>query len=517
MQHAHIFELEPPVPPSPYTTDVLIVGAGASGLTMAVELARRGVDFRLIEKAPEAFRGSRGKGIQPRTQEVFEDLGVIDRLVSRAGVYPPQRLYDANGGFEDQPVVEPVDPTPTEPYMIALLAPQFVTEGALRERLAELGHAPAFGRQLVGFDQSADGLDVRVVGSDGESVWRVRYLIGADGGRSFVRGALQLGFPGETLGVRAIVADVHATGASRDAWHRWGDGTRSQIALCPLAGTDMFQLQGPVPLEGDIDLSADGLSGLLAERTGRRDLKVTEVLWASVFNMNARLADRYRQGRVFLVGDAAHIHPPTGGQGLNTSVQDAYNLGWKLASVLRGAPEDLLDTYEEERREIAAGVLGLSTKLLKAMQERADRSRGRETYQLNIGYPHSSLSLGDSPRQTGVLAGDRAPDGRLQGAGGLPTRVFSVLKGTHWTLIGFGVSLTAGPAPRAGLHIHRIGDQGDLADANGDFEAAYGLQAGEWTLIRPDGYVGAIVTGDRLGDLEPYLAMVGLAADQAHS
>jgi len=504
--------------PTPlFTTDVLVVGAGAAGLTLAVELARRGIDFCLIEKAPEAFRGSRGKGIQPRTQEVFEDLGVIDRLVSRAGVYPPQRVYDANGGFEDQPVVEPVEPTPAEPYMIPLLAPQFITEGALRERLAELGHTPSFGRELVGFDQNADGANARVLGPGGESVYRVRYLVGADGGRSFVRAALKLGFPGETLGVRAIVADVHAIGLSRDAWHRWGEGTRSQIALCPLAGTDMFQLQGPVPLEGDIDLSAEGLTALLVERTGRHDIEVTEVLWASVFNMNARLADSYRQGRVFLVGDAAHIHPPTGGQGLNTSVQDSYNLGWKLAGVLRGAPEELLDTYEEERREIAAGVLGLSTKLLKAMQERADRSRGREIHQLNVGYPHSSLLLSATPRETGVRAGDRAPDAPLRGAGGLPTRVFSVLKGTHWTLIGVGVSRTAGLAPRLGLHIHRIGDEGDLTDAYGDFAAAYGLEAGEWMLIRPDGYVGAIVAGDRLDDLEPYLARVGLAPHHALS
>jgi hypothetical protein len=125
--------------------------------------------------------------------------------------------------------------------------------------------------------------------------------------------------------------------------------------------------------------------------------------------MNARLADRYSDGRVFLVGDAAHIHPPTGGQGLNTSIQDAYNLGWKLAAVIGGAAATLLDSYESERRPVAAGMLGLATGLLEAAK-RGDMRRGREVQQLDIGYPGSPLALAQPERVAGVLAGDRAPD-----------------------------------------------------------------------------------------------------------
>jgi 2-polyprenyl-6-methoxyphenol hydroxylase-like FAD-dependent oxidoreductase len=128
--------------------------------------------------------------------------------------------------------------------------------------------------------------------------------------------------------------------------------------------------------------------------------------------MSARLAERYRVGRVFLAGDAAHIHPPTGGQGLNTSVQDAWNLGWKLAAVLRGADDALLDTYEEERREIAAGMLGMSTRLLDAARERGDLRRGREQQQLDLGYPESSLSLDERGDDAPLRAGYRAPDAR---------------------------------------------------------------------------------------------------------
>jgi len=493
------------------TVDVLICGAGAAGLTLAIDLARRGVSFRLIEKADGPFLGSRGKGIQPRTQEIFEDLGIIDRIVAVGGLYPPQRAHRADGGYTESDLTELRDPTPAEPYCIPLMVPQFLTEGVMRERLVELGHRPEFGRELIGFQQDESGVTARLVGGAGDEVIRARYLVGADGGRSFVRQALDIGFPGKTLGVRAIVADVVLTGLERDAWHRFNEGYMAgQISLCPLAGTEMFQLQGPIPLEGDIDLSADALSALVAERSGRDDILVRSVSWASAFNMNARLADRYRVGRVFLVGDAAHIHPPTGGQGLNTSVQDAYNLGWKLAAVLRGAPGALLDSYEEERRPIAAAMLGLATKLLDAAK-RGDMRRGREVHQLDLGYPDSPLAL-EAPRRThGLLAGDRAPDAPIRGRSGQPGRLFLLFQGPHWTLMGQG-AVTAIVTPRPGLHIHRLGPQGDIVDEGGHVQDAYALAPGDWVLVRPDGYLGAIVGSDEVAALERYLGHIGLPA-----
>jgi 2-polyprenyl-6-methoxyphenol hydroxylase-like FAD-dependent oxidoreductase len=497
----------------PFTTDVLICGAGAAGLTLAVELARRGVNFRLIEKLPDPFRGSRGKGIQPRTLEVFEDLGIVDRIVASGGPYPPQREYRDDGSYQDTPLMEVLPPTPEEPYQIPLMLPQFLTEALLRERLTELGHRPEFGCELIGFQQGGETVTATVAGAKGEETVRVRYLVGADGGHSFVRHALNIEFPGKTLGVRAVVADVMATGLGRDAWHRFNEGSmQKQIALCPLAGTDMFQLQGPIPLEGEIDLSAEGLSALVARRTGRSDITIQSVVWASAFNMNARLADRYRDGRVFLAGDAAHTHPPTGGQGLNTSVQDAYNLGWKLVAVLRGAPEALLDSYEQERRPIAAHMLGLATKLLEAAKAGSYR-RGREVHQLDLCYPDSILSLEKPERRGGLLAGDRAPDAPIRGAAGQSTRLFNLFKGTHWTLIGYEVERQCGVKPRPGLHIHAVGPRGDIVDDGGHIRNGYGLRAGDWVLLRPDGYVGAVVASDYIPALEEYLDGVGLTAD----
>jgi 2-polyprenyl-6-methoxyphenol hydroxylase-like FAD-dependent oxidoreductase len=235
--------------PKELTTDVLICGAGAAGLTLAIDLARRGVSFRLIDKMDGPFQGSRGKGIQPRTQEIFEDLGIVDRIVATGGLYPPQREYREDGSFTESDIMELVDPTPAEPYHVALMVPQFLTEGVIRERLIELGHEVEFGCELVGLEHDEGGVTARLAGKAGEEVVRVRYLVGANGGRSFVRHALNIGFPGKTLGVRAVVADVLLTGLERTAWHRFHEGAMDrQMSLCPLAGTELFQLQAPIPL-----------------------------------------------------------------------------------------------------------------------------------------------------------------------------------------------------------------------------------------------------------------------------
>jgi 2-polyprenyl-6-methoxyphenol hydroxylase-like FAD-dependent oxidoreductase len=503
-----------------YSTDVLICGAGAAGLTLAIDLARRGIAFRLIEKNPEPFAGSRGKGIQPRSQEIFEDLGILDRLVATGGFYPPPRKYRADGTWIDSPF-EQVEPTPSEPYHHALLVPQFLTERVMRERLAELGGEVAFGTELIGFEQDTNGVEAWLSTPAGKEAVRARFLVGADGGRSFVRQVLEIGFPGKTLDVRAVVADVVLTGLGRNAWHQFSEGDMGAfLSLCPLAGTDLFQVQAPIPLEGAVDLSATGLTEMVVARTGRDDIRIHSVAWASAYNMNARLADRYQVGRVLLVGDAAHIHPPTGGQGLNTSVQDAYNLGWKLAAVSRGGPAALLDaylldTYEEERRPIAIDVLGLSTQLLD-QAKRGDMRRGREAHQLDIGYAGSTLALENPARNGGLRAGARAPDAPIRGIAGQPTRLFELFKGAHWTLLGYEVDGDL-VAPHPGLRIHCFGARGDLVDDGNHVRDAYGLTAGDWVLVRPDGYIGAILSSANIGELEPYLHRVGIRPKNGES
>ena len=284
-----------------------------------------------------------------------------------------------------------------------------------------------------------------------------------------------------------------------------------QVSFCPLPHTDLFQLQAPIPLDGDADLTVDGLQHLIDARLSDRSLAVRGVAWASAYGMNARLADRYRVGRVFLMGDAAHIHPPTGGQGLNTGVQDAYNLGWKLAAALAGAPDALLDTYEEERRPIAAAMLGLATDLLERAKQ-GDMRRGREVHQLDLGYASSSLSLEVPERHGGVLAGDRAPDAALQGAGGQPRRLFDLLRGPHWTLIARGRAGAAVAPARPGLRVVRIGAGGEFQDTADALGRTYGMADDDLLLVRPDGYVGAVVRAADGSRVTDYLEKVSACA-----
>ncbi len=489
-------------------TDVLVCGSGAAGLTLAIDLARRGVRFRLIDKLAAPFAGSRGKGVQPRSQEVFEDLGLIDRLAAAGGLYPPVRRYGSDGRTEDAQAVSVAAPTPAEPYRSTLMVSQHRTEAIMRERLAEFGAAPEYGRALLSFEQDASGVTAHVArtGPGDPEIVRCRFLVGGDGGRSTVRRALGIGFPGEDLGVRAIVADLELGGLSRDAWHRFNaDDPARQVLLCPLPRSTLFQLQAAIPAEGEPDLSPGGVQGFLDRQVPSRGLRVRGVAWASAYSMGARLADSFRVGRAFLMGDAAHTHPPTGGQGLNTGVQDAYNLGWKLGAVLSGAPGTLLDSYEAERRPIAASVLGLSAALLDQMK-RGALQRGRDVHQLDLGYVGSPLSLpASATARRGPQPGDRAPDAPLRGAGGQPRRVFDLLQGPHWTLLSQGDAASL-PASNPALHVHRIGPDGEFTDPEGHFAAAYATADGDVLLIRPDGYLGARLAVADAARLTDYLA-----------
>jgi 2-polyprenyl-6-methoxyphenol hydroxylase-like FAD-dependent oxidoreductase len=488
--------------------DVLICGAGAAGLTLAIDLARRGVSARLIEKMERPFAGSRGRGIQPRTQEIFEDLGVVDHLFALGDEYPPQRIYDKNGGFRDEVRMVPVEATTEEPYQRPLMIPQFMTETVLRAKLLEYGRAPEFSIELTGFTQDAEGVTATLRTPNGIETLRARYLIGCDGGKSFVRHHLAIDFPGKSFGIRVLAADVRIPGLARNVGHEWNDGDMAaQLGIDPLPSTDLFSLRAPVSLEGEIDTSAEAISALASTRSGQK-LEIAHVAWASVFVMGARLAAKYRVERVFLCGDAAHVHPPTGGQGLNTSVQDAYNLGWKLALALSSGDEQILKTYEEERRPIAEGMLGLSTKILKAEKEGGGTKRGREVLQLDLSYAGSSITLSE-PVNRIRIAGDRAPDAPFTTAAGLRRRLFDVFHGPHFTLLAYETSIEL--KPKAGLQIYRIGgEHGEIRDTEATIAGAYGLNKGDLMLIRPDGYIGAIVSSDHMGDLKNYFKKVGL-------
>ncbi|GGU83043.1 hypothetical protein GCM10010260_14700 [Streptomyces filipinensis] len=455
--------------------DVLIVGAGPTGLTLGIDLARRGVDALVVERAEGLFPGSRGKGIQPRTQEVFDDLGVREAIRAAGGPYPARMIWKDGERIGEQPMFDAIEADEGTPYTDPLMVAQWRTQEVLYARLAELGGKVAFGREVTGLEQDADGVTVRC--ADGTTT-RARYVVAADGGRSAVRRALGVGMAGEAVDPAPfLVADVRLTGLDRDHWHTFPRADGTGVGLCPLAGTDDFQVQARLAEGTTPDLSLDGIRALVAAYTHLDAGDVTELRWASDFRPRTGLADRFRADRVFLAGDAAHVHSPAGGQGLNTSVQDAYNLGWKLGAVLRGgAPKALLDTYEEERRANAAAMLDLSTGV-----HRGEVRRGRSTLQLGLDYRESSLSVETRENPSGVRAGDRAPDGTVSGV-----RLFDAFRGPHWTLLG-------AQAPAPGVRALPTAPR------------SYGPGV---FLIRPDGYVGW--AGASSEGVEAYLAGVGV-------
>lgn len=461
-------------------TAVLVVGAGPCGLALACDLARRGVRALVVEQAPGLFPGSRGKGIQPRTREVLDDLGVGDAVREHGGPAPVGMTWQNGRRMGEHHMFRVAPPTDAEPYGAPWLMPQWRTQEILLARLRELGGDVAFSTALTGLDQDADGVTARL--STGPV--RASYLVAADGGRSTVRRELGVAMAGETVDpAPMLVADVRITEAALDRlnWHMMS-GDAGYLAICPLPGTADFQLVAQFK-EGEPDISPEGVRAVVAARTHLDAADVTEVRWSSDFRPRAALADRFRDGRVFLAGDAAHVHSPAGGQGLNTSVQDAYNLGWKLGQVLRhGAPAALLDTYEQERRPVAAEMLSLSTRIHRGRQE-----RGTAAQQLGLGYREGPLSVG---RAGALEAGDRAPDGP---AG--ERRLFDVFRGPHFTLLAVGTDAQLPEPATPALRTHRLED-------------AYEPYGTGLFLVRPDGYIGW--AGRDTTGLAGYLAPLGL-------
>lgn len=505
---------------------VLIVGAGPTGLTLACDLARRNIDFRLIDKAPSYFPGSRGKGLQPRSLEVFDDLGIVERILSYGRFHLPFRSYDGATILGDRDLSEGLYPTPDIPYASSLITPQWRTEETLRALLEGYGRRVELSSELMHIEQDEEGVTAAVKTEKGTKQMRAQYLVGADGGRSFVRKFMQIGFEGDTWnGARMFVGDVRVQGLDRDHWHTWPNHPEGWLALCPLPSTDSFQFQAGIPWqEEEQEPTLARFQEIVDERARQTNLKLTDPTWLSLYSVNVRMADRYWVGRVFLAGDAAHVHPPTGGQGMNTGVQDAYNLGWKLGLVLRGAHPALLDSYEEERLPVAASVLGITTRLSQEFFANKNQlTRSQETRQLGINYRKSSLTEGIPGRaEDSLQAGDRAPDGLLTNGSGTRVRIFDLLRGPHFTVLRLGSSggrelrdlkTTFGEQVRtfqiATERTHSSNNlPAQLWEEGGQVAKAYGVQRSGLVVIRPDGYIGWMGDGDAISDAESYLIRI---------
>ncbi|HEY4112265.1 FAD-dependent monooxygenase [Puia sp.] len=484
---------------------ILIIGAGPTGLVLACELARRKVPVRIIDRAPEYPIGSRAKGLTPRSLEVMADLGVAEELVAAGSRDVIFRRYNRNEWLGDSRA--PVFARPDARYVSGVLVPQWKVEEVLRRKLLSWGVEVERGTELIDFSQGEDRVVARLVTPAGEEAVNCAYLVGCDGGKSKVRKTLGIRFEGETHEEeRAFIGDVEVAGLAPDAWYIWMHPTLGfGIGLCPFACSKSWQLQTMAQADADGQFSEPGLAMfrlLFAERAGLEGVTLEKVTWATVYRVNVRMANRFRSGRVFIAGDAAHVHSIAGGLGMNTGIQDAYNLGWKLAHVLSGeAAAPLLDTYEEERLPIAAWTLNISSERHRMVADAIKKGGDgglhtvatKDTTQLNLNYRYSGLSsqLRDDP--TGVQAGDRAPDGLLPDGSWLS----DVYRGTHFSVI----RLPAGGSAK-----------GFGGDRVREFLLPDGLvplfgRVGGIYVVRPDGYIGLVADAGDEAAVDGYLRL----------
>jgi 2-polyprenyl-6-methoxyphenol hydroxylase-like FAD-dependent oxidoreductase len=331
-------------------TDVIIAGGGPTGMMLAAELRLHGVRVLVLEKEAEPARYVRALGLHARSIEVLDQRGLLPRFLALG------RQHPVGGFFAGIPKPTPDRLDTAHGYVLAIAQP--TTDRLLAEHAAEAGAEIRRGAELVGLGQDDDGVSAEL--ADGTRL-RARYLVGCDGGRSTVRRLLGVGFPGEPSSTETLLGEMEVTEAPETVAAIVAEVRKTQFrfGLGPV-GEGAYRVL--VPAEGvtedrTVAPTLDEFKLQLREYAGT-DFGVHSPRWLSRFGDATRLAERYRVGRVLLAGDAAHVHPPTGGQGLNLGVQDAFNLGWKLAAELAGwAPGGLLDSYHSERHPVAADVL----------------------------------------------------------------------------------------------------------------------------------------------------------------
>jgi 2-polyprenyl-6-methoxyphenol hydroxylase-like FAD-dependent oxidoreductase len=339
-----------------YDTDVLIVGAGPSGLTLAASLVNKGVATTVVDRQAAGANTSRAAAVNARTLEVLEDLDVARRLV-KEGIHAPRFSIRDRAR-----TLIPIDfsELPTD-YPYSLMVPQSTTERLLLDRLVELGGSVIRPKTLTSITQDADA--VTATFDDGDIV-RARYAVGADGIHSTVREQAGIGFQGGVYAESFALADVRLSGEvpADEVILFWAKAGLTVVA--PLPG-DIFRIVAPVA-DAPEQPSAHYIQQILDSRgPGAGQMVVTELIWGSRFGIQHRVADTYRAGRLLLSGDAAHVHSPAGGQGMNLGIQDAVALAGALAGVLGGAPDSTLDDYSAARRPIAQQVVEMTDRLTR--------------------------------------------------------------------------------------------------------------------------------------------------------
>ncbi len=488
---------------------VVIAGGGPTGLMLAGELALAGIDVAIVERRPnQGLPGSRAGGLQSRTIEVLDQRGIADRFLAEGQVAQVAGFGMIRLDISDFPT--------RHPYGLGLW--QTHIERILASWVAELGVAVHYGTEVTGFAQDDAGVDVEL--SDGQRI-RTQYLVGSDGGRSLVRKTVGIEFPGWNATTSALLAEVEMTEEPELGVRRTPSGTHAlgKTEYEVKDGVVVYKTGGTVGVmlteaevgtrEPTVQDLRDGLITVYGTDYGMHN-----VTWITRFTDVTRQAAAYRKGRVLLAGDAAHVHSPVGGQGLNVGVQDAVNLGWKLAQVVKGtSPESLLDTYHAERHPVGARLLRttMAQVALTRVDDRTEALRERVSELLSMDEPRrrfgammSGLDIHYDLGEGHPLLGRRVPDLDLVTADG-PLRVFTLLHGGQAVLLDLDQSEGMDIAPWA----DRVRLVEGRYDGPWELPVLGNVAAPSAVLIRPDGYVAWVGDQTQVGLIDALSSWFG--------
>jgi 2-polyprenyl-6-methoxyphenol hydroxylase-like FAD-dependent oxidoreductase len=506
-------------------TQILIVGAGPTGLVLALWLTRLGVRVRIIDKAEQPGTTSRAIAVQARTLEFYRQIGLADAVVERGLQLAAANLW-ARGSKVGRAAFGDMGKG-LSPFPYLLMFPQEEHEHLLIEHLIEGEVEVERGVELVGFEDQGDRVLARLQQPDGaEEACKAAYLAGCDGAHSRVREVLKTGFPGGTYAHVFYVADVQATGPAMDGELHVALDDADFLAVFPMAGEGCARLIGTVRHDAEDHRQPPGWDHVSKRVIERMSITVDRVNWFSIYHVHHRVAGHFTAGRVFLLGDAAHIHSPVGGQGMNTGIGDAVNLGWKLAAVLHDrAKTGLLDTYEPERIAFARRLVATTDQAFKIVTSDGPVARFvrlhivprllpplfqsnsfrrfmfRTISQTAVNYRGSRLSEGIAGR---VRGGDRLPWIEFDPTTDRRTDNFMPLTSLEWQVHVYG-------EPRQGiaelcqwrqLPLHVLPWQPAMWRA--------GLRRNAVYLVRPDGYVALADPDASASRLEAYLDERGL-------
>jgi 2-polyprenyl-6-methoxyphenol hydroxylase-like FAD-dependent oxidoreductase len=506
-------------------TDVLIAGAGPTGLVLAIALAKLGARVRIIDRTAEPGTTSRALAVQARTLELYRALGLADEVVRRGLVLGAVNLWQR--GERAARIELGAIGRGVSPYPYGLIFPQDEHERLLIDHLQGLGVRVERRTELTRFEAGPQGVTASLRTADGAMEdCAAAYLAGCDGARSTVRASIHSDFPGGTYQHLFYVADVEARGPVMDRELHVMLDDAGFLGLFPLAAEGRARLVGTIKDDAGLEREL-GWGDVDRGPIDRVGLEVERVRWFSTYRVHHRVAGSFRRGRVFLLGDAAHIHSPVGGQGMNTGIGDAVNLAWKLAAVLAGrARHDLLDTYEPERLAFARRLVATTDRVFQAASSPSKLARvvrtelapriaarvsrtaiGRRLFfaalsQTGIQYRASAWSEG---RAGSVHAGDRLPWIAPDRAGEADN--FESLRSLDWQVHVYGdapVGLAERCASR-GLNLQRSRSSEAARHA--------GLREDHTYLVRPDGYLGAIFPSAQASErLVAYLDAHGIRA-----